>query len=654
MALTESDLTDGLDAMARNDWGQAYQLLRLLLADPDAPPEHLEALMEASWWVGHIDDSIAAGERAANLYSSFDRNADAARVAIHVAESYAQRLQSSIANGWMRRAARWLEGAEETRELGQLRRLEAMLAAGSTEGLGQALELVSEVEAIGARTGDKDLEMLGLHDRGRFSVYLGAIDDGMAMMEDAMVSVVAGELRPRTTGRILCNMIEVTASMADYKSASEWSDQATRWCDSIGNAGGFPGACRVHRSEFMRLRGAWSAAESEANRAADDLADIRPYQAQAFNELGMIHLNRGDLDDAEGEFRKAHSLGLAPMPGFAMLSLTRGDILGGWAMIESALAGTGADLARAKLIPPAIEIALAADMVDDAKVLAGELGEIGERYQSELLGVFALQAQGRIAAKEERFSDAMAPLREVVEKLVSWGMPYEAARARCDLGRVLMEMGSDALGSLEITAARTEFERLGANPELERISTIAVLSDNQVVNRSLTTMMFTDIVDSTKLIGLIGDEAWADLISWHDRTIRGLLQTHGGSEIDHAGDGFFVSFQSPQEALKCASEIQVVLRAHRKESGFAPRVRIGVHAGEVLESNGGLVGTEVHAASRVASAAAGDEVLVSSSTTEVAGDGFEFSDEVAIEAKGMSEPIRVRNLIWKYPAPPAS
>jgi tetratricopeptide (TPR) repeat protein len=302
----------------------------------------------------------------------------------------------------------------------------------------------------------------------------------------------------------------------------------------------------------MRLRGAWSAAENEATRAADDLADIRPYQAQAFNELGMIHLNMGDLDGAEGEFRKAHSLGLIPMPGLAMLTLTRGDILGGWAMIESALAGTRDDLARAKLIPPAIEMALAADMVDDAKVLAGELAEIGERYQSELLGVFALQAKGRIAAKEERFSDAMVPLREVVEKLVSWGMPYEAARARCDLGLVLKEMGSDALGSLEITAARTEFERLGASPELERISTIAVLADSQAVNRSLTTMMFTDIVDSTRLIGLIGDEAWADLISWHDRTIRGLLQTHDGSEIDRLGRWYLERLEQERSRLPAA------------------------------------------------------------------------------------------------------
>ena len=603
--------------------------------------------MQSAWWVGQIDDSIAAGERAVGIYAARGENQAAARVAVQVAETYAQRLQTSIASGWVRRATRLLDDGVNTPELGQLRRFEAMLLAGSKDGLDRAIEMAQEVQAIGASTGDRDLEMLGLHDRGRYAVYLGDVDGGMALMEDALVSAVTGELGARTTGRILCNMIEVTASMADYRRATEWSDQAVRWCDSMGNAGGYPGVCRVRRSEFMRLRGAWPAAETEVRRAADELVDIGPYQAQAFNELGMIRLNTGDLDGAEEAFRKAHSLGFLPMPGLAMLTMARGDTSGAWGMIESALAGTRDYLARAKLVPAAVEIALAADRVNEATALVGELADVAERYQSELLGVFALQGEGRIAASEGRFGDAVVPLREVVGKLVSWGLPYEAARARGDLGAVLIELGSSALGSLEISAARVEFANLGASGELERISRVFDGLADQHVRLSLATMMFTDIVDSTKLVGLIGDEPWSDLISWHDRTIRALIAAHNGTEIDHAGDGFFVSFQSPQDALACAVQIQVVLRRHRKESGFAPQVRIGVHAGEVLQSNGGLVGHEVHSAARVSAAARGDEILVSSATSEVAGPGFIFGDEVEIEAKGMSDPLLVRALFWR-------
>lgn len=632
--------------MRNHEWGEAHSKLLPLLDDPDAEPEHLEMLAEASWWIGETDDALAAGEQAAAAYIAQGRNAEAARAAVQVAELYGWRLQSSLASGWSRRAASLLEGLEETPALGHLRRLESVHASGSDEGLRLALELAIEVQGIGDRTGDRDLEMLGLHDRGRYTVSLGEAELGMAMMEEALVSAVARELSPRVTGRIFCNTIEVSASTADYKRATEWSDQTMRWCETVGGGGGYPGACRVRRSEFMRLRGAWPAAEVEANRAAIELADIRPYQARAFYELGMIRLNTGDLDGAEDAFTRAHSLGLSPMPGLALLKLARQETSEAWSMIRAALTATDAYLERAQLIPAAIEIALAAEEVDAVRDFAGELAEIAHRYRSDLLGTFALQGEGRIAAHEGRFEDSIAPLRMVVEQLVAWGVPYEAARARCDLGMVLIEQGSEALGWLEINEAKAEFTRLGAVVDLGRISRLLEGEDRPPALHSVNTMMFTDIVDSTKLVGLIGDEYWADLISWHDRTIRNLLHQHHGTEIDHAGDGFFVSFNTPEAALECAAEVQTVLRRHRKDSGFSPRVRVGVHVGQVLQSSGALVGLEVHTAARVAGAAEGDQVLVSKAIVQVVGDSFVFGPGQEIQAKGIGEALVVHPLVW--------
>jgi class 3 adenylate cyclase len=395
----------------------------------------------------------------------------------------------------------------------------------------------------------------------------------------------------------------------------------------------------------MRLRGAWPAAEQEATRAATDLSDIRPAQAEAFNELGMIRLNLGDFDGANDAFHKAHSLGFSPMPGLALLALARGDSSGGWSMMESALSGTKDRLARAKLLPAAIEIALAVDHVDDARTFMTELGGTAEHYQSELLHTFSVQADGRIAVHERRYADAVGPLKEAVGELVAWGIPFEAARARCDLGRALFEQGSEALGNLEINEAKAVFARLGATAALADVAEMMDKGAAPEARQAVATMMFTDIVDSTKLVGLIGDEPWADLIGWHDRTIRGLLDKHGGHEIDHAGDGFFVSFPSAEAAVDCAAEIQNVLRRHRKESGFSPRVRIGIHVGEVLQSDEGLVGHEVHSAARVAGAAQGGEVLVSEAIATALGDSYQFDEMREIEAKGVSEPIAVRTLI---------
>lgn len=128
--------------------------------------------------------------------------------------------------------------------------------------------------------------------------------------------------------------------------------------------------------------------------------------------------------------------------------------------------------------------------------------------------------------------------------------------------------------------------------------------------------------------------------------LRALFNDHRGTEAEHAGDGFFVTFDSPADAANCAIEIQRALRQNRKESGFSPRVRIGVHSGEVLEASGTLVGHQVHLAARVGSAAEGDEILFSANTIDALSGQFEFERSREIIAKGISDPVSVQSLVW--------
>jgi class 3 adenylate cyclase len=630
-------------AWSGHDWSTAYQNLKALLGSPQAEPEQLESLAESAWWLGEVDDTITARERAFSMYVDAHREVDAARVAIQVAENHAHRLESSEARGWMRRAARLLDGLRETPELGQLRRLESVFAVGAEGGVDHALELAREVERIGKVTSNRDLEMLGIHDQGRFLVAGGDVDQGYNLMEEAMVSVVTGELTPFVTGRIYCNMIETCASTADYKRASEWSDRAMRWCEEMGHAGGYPGVCRVRRSELMRLRGAWPAAEAEANRAASELRDFGPHMAAAFNEIGMLRLHRGDLDGADEAFKRAHSLGTTAMPGMAMVKMARGQTDVAHSMIESVLQGTESPLARIKLLPGAVEMALGASALERASQHSEELSELSGTFGSELFESFALQGRARVLAAEGRYEEAAAIHRKVVEILIPHGLPYETARARCDLGLSLIGDGKEDLGRLELETAREEFERLGAVTALEWLQRSSLDGHR---TETLSVMMFTDLVDSTKLIGLVGDEAWADLVTWHDRTLRTLIKRHQGTEIDHAGDGFFISFERSTDAVSCAIEIQRVLQSHRRESGFSPKVRIGIHAGPVLEWEKRLLGHNVHLAARIGSAAEGDEILVSQVTGAELGHEYRIEDMRTLALKGVGEPVVVGSVIW--------
>ncbi len=643
--MPETNIASGMRAWERHEWAIAYEQLLPLLDAEESEPEHLEALAESAWWCGNLDDTIAARERAFRTYSEASRNIDAARLAVDLAEHHALRLQPSAARGWMARASRLLQDEPPTPTLGNLRRLEAVFAADSENGLQEALELASQVEQIGRDTGDREVEVLGLHDQGRFSIAAGDVERGMALMEDSMISVVTGEVGPRVAGRIYCNMIDVCASMADYRRAAEWSDQAMRWCEEQGNASGFPGICRIRRSEMMRLRGAWSDAEAEASRAADELGDFGPYMAAAFNELGMIRLNLGDRDAAEEAFRRAHSLGSSPMPGMALLKLSDGDAAAASSMIESALDGSEGLLTRAKLLPSAIEIALAADLSEPAERHSAELAELAERFDSDLLRTFATQGSARIASAEGRQVDAVALHQKVIDDLVVEKLPYETARARCELALALTASGSAEMGKLELDAAKSQFEELGARADLARLAEMSQ-AGAAAMTPAVRTMMFTDIVDSTSLIGAIGDDAWADLIAWHDRMLRDIFANHGGVEVNHTGDGFFAAFDSPDAAARCAIEIQRTLRRHRKDAGFSPRVRIGIHVGPILEADGELVGQQVHLAARIGSAAAGEEILLSRETMVELDDAFRLGEQYDVDAKGIAEPVTVAPLDW--------
>src|SRR5919108_2459610 len=153
------------------------------------------------------------------------------------------------------------------------------------------------------------------------------------------------------------------------------------------------------------------------------------------------------------------------------------------------------------------------------------------------------------------------------------------------------------------------------------------------------TFMFTDIVKSTNLLEAMGDEAWQGLLRWHDETLRAQFATHRGEEVVATGDGFFVAFESPDQALACAVAIQRQLADHRKTAGFAPQVRIGVHAAGATQVGTNFTGKGVHEAARIAALAEGSEIIASRETA--AGGRFPISGPRTVAVRGIAEPVEV-------------
>lgn len=155
-------------------------------------------------------------------------------------------------------------------------------------------------------------------------------------------------------------------------------------------------------------------------------------------------------------------------------------------------------------------------------------------------------------------------------------------------------------------------------------------------DRVLATVLFTDIVDSTKRAAGVGDARWRELLASHHATVRRELATSRGREVKTLGDGFLATFDGPARAIHCAHAILDRVRA------LGLDLRVGLHTGEVELTDEDIGGIAVHVAARVAALAAPGEVLVSSTVRDlVAGSGIRFVERGIHELKGLTEQWRL-------------
>jgi len=454
----------GRNAFARHAWRQAFETLSQAQQQQPLTVEDVERLAESAWWIGRIDECIAARERAFAAYMDQGNPRSAAVVAVRLAEDFFRRQAKSLGNGWLKRAERLLQDVPECVEQGGLLRLHAILALDEGD-VDKALGLARRTLDLATRFHDHDLHALALHDIGRMLVSQGDLAQGMALVDEAMAAAVGGEIGPEVTGRIYCNMLGTCEKLADYQRAAEWSQAAHRWCEQHTESG-FPGICRVHRAELMRLRGSWSSAETEALRAAQELQGFYHIAAgEAFYEIGEIRLRMGDLKRAEEVFRQAHELGREPVPGLALLRLAEGKVDAASGLIDRAVTDRPeGSLERARLLPARVRIALAKGDVDVARRAATELEGIANAYGSTALRASAAQARGAVELAEGSGAGAVPTLRRACKLWQEVQLPYETASARLLLADAYRTTGAGEDAELERRAATTAFASLGADP----------------------------------------------------------------------------------------------------------------------------------------------------------------------------------------------
>ena len=466
------------DAVARESWAEAYTMLRDIEPSLLAPRD-LEGLADATWWLSKVDESIAARQRAYAGYAAEGNDPAAAFMAGRLAIEHFDRGEPAVAMGWLMKAQRHLSDQPESVEHGFLALVQANVARfqGDLDG---SMALAEDATRIGRRYANPDLIAMAIHDQGLVLVSRGDVREGISLLDEAMTSVIAGEVSSLFTGVIYCSVLDACLDLADLGRAGEWNKAALAWCDTLPPDAPFTALCRINRAQLATLRGAWSEAETEARRVSEDQTLNSVAAARGFYETGEIRRRIGNLTVAEEAFARARELGLEPQPGLALLRLAQGKAEPALTALRLAVEGESENRPRrARLLAALVEVAVAAGDPETAKAASDDLGRIAVEFATPALNAAASTARGALALAQGDVPTALESLRGACRIWYELRLPYESARARVLYGIALRAAAVEDDAQLELRAAISAFERLGAAPDAAATASLLAGADER-------------------------------------------------------------------------------------------------------------------------------------------------------------------------------
>jgi DNA-binding CsgD family transcriptional regulator len=458
------------EAVRRQAWSLA--LAEFTEADRQASldPGDLELLSVAAHLTGKDAESGEALARAHQGYLGRGEIRRAARCAGWLSFVAQLRGDSAQASGWLSRARRLLETEGDCVEKGYLL-LPVGMAAAQQRDLEAAHAAFVEAASIGQKFGDRDLASLALQGQGRVLVRRGEIAAGVALLDEAMVAVMANDVSPIVAGGIYCSVIDACGEIFDLRRAQEWTAALEQWCSSQPDMVPYRGHCLIRRAEIMQLRGAWPDALLEARCACERLSQPVPKPAvgAAFYRKAEMHRLLGEVEEAEEAYRAAAEWERVPRPGLALLRLARGEVKAAQSEIRHVVDVVIEPGKRAEALAAQAEIAMAGHDLATARCAADELSKIATRIGAEFLLAVAACTQGAVLLAEGDTPSAVVSLRQALATFRHLEAPYEAARVQVCLARAYRAQGNDESASHELQAAREVFRKLGAVTELGRI-----------------------------------------------------------------------------------------------------------------------------------------------------------------------------------------
>lgn len=483
MSDSSDELQQARAAFDRYAWDEAHRRLAAADEQGSLDAEDLQRLAESAYLAGRDETAEAAWVRAHQAYLDRGEVEPAVRCAFWLGlVLITERGAEARGGGWIARAHRLVEEGppRDGAERGYLL-LAAALRELDTGDPGVAHDGFGEAATIGERFDDADLVSLARLGQGQSLIRMDEAPRGVELLDEVLVAIEGGQVSPITAGLVYCAAILACHQVVDVRRAQQWTAALSSWCAAQPDLVPFRGQCLVHRSELAQLRGEWSEAVTEADRACEWLSDPPiPAVGMAYYQRAELHRLRGEHGAAEDAFEQAAVCGHDPHPGLALLWLDRGRTEAAAAAIRRIVEGMRGRYPgvadeirnprpRAEMLAAYVEIVLATGDVEAARSACTELEEIADAVGTPFLTATAGRARGAVLLTEGQPEVALNVLTAARSSWLALHAPYEAARTRVLVGRALRALGDDDTASIELGAAARVFEEVGAAIDLERL-----------------------------------------------------------------------------------------------------------------------------------------------------------------------------------------
>jgi DNA-binding NarL/FixJ family response regulator len=473
--MTRPDVLDrGRAAFDEHRWTAAFEAFTDADRDDVLEAADLERLSTVALLLGREDEGIDLATRAHEAFLGIEDRSGAARCATWIGLYLGGKGDEARSNGWLARARR-IAGADADASAtaeGLLLAAAALEALYSGEAAG-AERTFAEAFAAAEQVRDRDAMTLAQLGQGQALLMLGDPARGLALLDEAMVAVTAGEVSPVASGVVYCAVIGTCHLAFDVRRAREWTIALERWCGERPDMVMFTGQCQAHRAALYCLYGAWSEAMAAA-RVAQERVRIGDWSGTfgAWYQEGEVHRLRGEFDAAERSYQRAAEGGYPPQPGLALLRLAQGRVRDARALVHEAV-GQADPATRRQLLVAVVEIELAAGEAAAAREAADELTAVALVDAVPMVRALAARSDAAVRIEEGDAEGALDGSRAAWRLLQELDMPYEAARCRVLTARAWRALADEDSASMDLEAARTVFVELGAVPDVLAIDALS-------------------------------------------------------------------------------------------------------------------------------------------------------------------------------------